>query len=110
MTKIISAIILFVIGLGLLLGLTSPNHVSLLVYLAVFIIIYFICLLILLLILNFTHPDMSMTKRLFIATVLAFAPIILLALNTISTLSLLDILLACGVPSIIVWYGFKRGF
>jgi hypothetical protein len=110
MKKIIFSIIVLLIGFALLLGFTSPNKVTLPVYLAVFAIIYLFCTLVLLIIFQLAYSNMLISKKIFISTVLAFCPVILLALNTLSTISLLDVLLAFGVPLLIVWYGFKRGF
>lgn len=110
MRKIIIAIILLLAAFTLLLGYTSPNNVTLPVYLAVFAVIYLFFALIVFATISLAYNHMARTRIIFLSVVIAFAPVILLALNTISTLSLLDIILALGIPLIVVWYGFKRGF
>jgi len=110
MKKIILSIIILGISLLLLTGYTSPNNVTLPVYLAVFLIIYLMCLLVLMLILYLAYTNLQRSKKIFVSAVLAFSPVLFLALGTLSSISILDFLLVIGLPLIVVWYGLRMGF
>jgi hypothetical protein len=110
MKKIILSIIILGLALLLLMGFTSPNSVTLPVYLAVFLVIYLICIFILILILNLAYANLRYSKKLFISAILAFSPVLFLALGTLSSISVLDFVLVIGLPAIIAWYGLRAGF
>ena len=110
MKKIILLLIVLGVTLLLLTGFTSPNNVTLPVYLAVFLVIYLICVFILMLIINLAYIGLQRSKTIFISAVLAFTPVLFLAFGTLSSISVLDFVLVIGLPAVIVWYGLRIGF
>lgn len=96
-----------IITLVLLLGLTSPVNAPLSIYLAVFFVAYWLCFICIILIIDLAYSQVPRKMRIFTATVLSFSPTILLALASLSSISITDLLLAIGVPAAIVWYGLK---
>jgi hypothetical protein len=104
-----TSIVLILTGIAsLLFGFTSPNQSSLPTLLLAFSILYLFCAMIFLIIINLAYDDIKKSQGIFIAFVLAFCPVLLLALESLSTVSFIDILLAIGLPVVIVWYGVKR--
>ena len=108
MRKKLAYLFFLTLGLFWLLGMTSPSSVKLPIYLLVFSVIYIIFILAILIIASLAYPNTSNSERLFVAVVLSFCPVIVLALESMSTVSLIDTLLAISVPAIIVWYGLKK--
>lgn len=106
--KLILFLIVNVLLLFLLLGYTDPNNVDLIIYLAVFALIYIFCLVLIYLIIKVAYPNLSYYRQAFVSIVLAFSPVSLLAIGTLSSLKLLDVVLCIGVPSAIVWYGLRQ--
>lgn len=109
MIKRILTLLLFGTGLLLLTSATSPVNATLPIYLAVFSLVYMFFVVLLLIVISLMYASYDKTKQYFIAVVLGFSPTILLALASLSTISVIDVLLALGVPAMIVWYGVKRG-
>lgn len=105
----ITALVICSVALGLLLAATNPNGAKLPLYLLIFSLVYVISSLLLLLFLDLAYSGLHSVEKRFIAIVLGFSPTILLALASLSTLSVIDVLLATGIPFIIVWYGIRRG-
>lgn len=105
-------IILFasMIALAVVFACTSPDGVGLPVYLAVFSLVYIFCLSVITLVLELAYSKTPKASRRFTAIVLAFSPTILLAIATLSSLTIIDFLLALGIPIVIVWYGLKGKF
>ncbi|MFO0881843.1 MAG: hypothetical protein U0491_00090 [Candidatus Saccharimonadales bacterium] len=104
-------IILFatIIALIALMGATSPNTARLPLYLVVFSLIYIISMLVIQLFLDIAYSSLTRSEKLFISIVFAFCPAVIMALGSLSSVSFIDIVLAIGVPAIIVWYGLRRG-
>lgn len=98
-----------VVALAFLLALQSPKGAGLPLYLAVFFLVYIICVVVTLLFIELAYSHIGKNKQLFNAVVLGFSPVILLALASLSSLSLVDVLLAVGIPSAVVWYSSRRG-
>jgi len=98
------------IALAVIFASTSPDGVGLPVYLAVFSLVYIFCLSVITLVLELAYSKTPKTSRRFTAIVLAFSPTILLAIATLSSLTIIDFLLALGIPIVIVWYGLKGKF
>lgn len=97
-----------VILLTILLAKVSPVNADIKIYLAVFLIIYLICLLLFWLILDLAYHSYPPRMRLIISVVLAFAPVTVIAISSLSSLSAMDILLAFAIPSIVIWYIYKN--
>ena len=91
------------------LSLSSPVGGRAPLFLLVFALVYTVSSLLIRLVLDLAYGGMPVSERRFIALVLAFSPTILLALSSLSTLSVIDIVLAIGVPVIVIWYGVRRG-
>jgi hypothetical protein len=106
--KLILIQIINIILILLLLGYTDPSSVNLIIYLAVFGLIYIFCLVSIYMIIKVAYPNLSNYRQVFVAIVLAFSPVSLLAIGTLSSLKLLDVVLCIGVPSAIVWYGLRQ--
>lgn len=107
MKRIIIGIVVSTVLLLATMGLTSPNAATLPIYLVAFSLVYIFCVLVISLILKIGYSHLADNKRYFIAVVIGFTPTILLALASLSDLSLIDILLAFGLPAAIAWYGLK---
>lgn len=97
-------------ALAIVFASTSPNNIGLPVYLGVFSLIYIFCLSVITLVIELAYAKTPKNTRRFIAIVLAFSPTILLAITTLSSLTIIDFLLAVGIPAVIVWYGLKGKF
>ena len=106
--KLILTLILTAILIILLLGYTDPNSVNLVIYLALFALIYVFCSVLIYMIIKVAYSDLSNYKQVFVSIVLAFSPVSLLAIGSLSSLELLDVVLCIGVPSAIVWYGLRQ--
>ena len=105
-------IISSIITAGLLiamLGLTEPDGNNIAIYLAIFGLTYALSAQVTYLIVTVAYPKIAKSNKLFIAIVLAFTPVMLLALSTLNSVKLIDIVLSIGVPLAIVWYGIKQG-
>ncbi|MCK9641774.1 MAG: hypothetical protein M0R39_17865 [Prolixibacteraceae bacterium] len=100
---IASALILLTVLLA-----SSPGEVSLPIYLAVFIDIYVFCVCMIAIIIDLAYGNLPSRQKTFMSLVLAFTPLSLLALETLSTVSLIDVVLAVGLPALLVWYGLKK--
>ena len=109
MIKKILTLLFISTGLLLLTSVTSPVNATLPIYLAVFSLVYFFFVVLFLIIISLTYAGYDKSKQYFFAVVLGFSPTILLALASLSTISIIDVVLALGVPMMIVWYGVKRG-
>ena len=92
-----------------LLGLTKPDGNNIAIYLAIFGLVYALSVQIVYIIFEIAYPKVTKSNKLFIAIVLAFTPVMLLALSTLNSVELIDIVLSIGVPLAIVWYGIKQG-
>jgi hypothetical protein len=102
------AIICLIAGLMLLASFYNPNDSPLIVFLAIFLILYLLACLIIMIITKLSSTKASSKQTVFIASVLAFCPVTLLSLSSLGNLTLLDAILALGVPGIVVWYGLKN--
>lgn len=102
------SIAILALGIVLFLGLTSPNNASLLMYAIVFFLIYSFCLLLISVIMDIAYTNINQKMRFFIATVLAFSPTALVALSSLSSISVVDVFFAVTLPVAIVWYGLKN--
>ncbi|MEI6237463.1 MAG: hypothetical protein WCP03_02580 [Candidatus Saccharibacteria bacterium] len=108
----IKYIVLLLITAGTLivtLGLTKPDSNNIAIYLAIFGLTYALSAQIVHLIVKVAYPKIAKSNKLFISIVLAFTPVMLLALSTLNSAKLIDIVLSIGVPVAIVWYGIKQG-
>ena len=105
--KLLLVIILGVL-LILLFSFTSPVQTSLPIFLMVFSLLFFFFASLFLIIISLAYDNLRQSQIIFIALVLAFCPVTFLALESLSTISILDILLTIGIPVIIIWYGLKR--
>ena len=92
-----------------LLGIISPDSVSLPLYLVVLAFFYAISTIIILIVIKLFFTDISVQRQRFVATVCGFIPVGILALGSLSRLTFLDVLLVTTVPLLIVWYAIKRG-
>ena len=90
-------------------GFISPTSAGLPLYIFVFSLIYIISFLVIILFLDLAYSTLPKAERRFIALVLGFSPTLVLALASLSSLSVIDFALAVGVPIIIIWYGVRRG-
>jgi|GEM_PF-6464487 len=93
------------IFLVLFLGIISPTSAQLPVYLVLFSIVYTIFAALFSIIIDVAYAKTPKNRRRFTAIVLAFSPTILLALASLSSISVVDFILAVSVPAAIVWYG-----
>jgi hypothetical protein len=108
MTKYIFTLLFSLGGLLILLGYNEPDGNNIAIYLAVFSLIYIICLQIIYITVRIAYPKISKSNKLFISIVMAFSPIALLALSTLGSMKVIDVLLSIGIPLIIIWYGIKQ--
>lgn len=102
------SIVILLVGFFMLLGLTSPNNASPLMYVLMFLIIYLFSLLVISVVLDVAYSKLTSKMRFFIASVSAFTPTIIVALSSLSTISIIDVVFAVAIPSLIVWYGIKN--
>lgn len=91
-----------------LFSLTTPKNESLLLYLLIFLILFIWSYLLINIVLSLAYPYANGQKLIYISTILAFIPTVILALVTVTTISVIDIVLAVSIPLIIVWYLYKR--
>ncbi len=96
-------------ALVIVLGTIPPTGAKLSTYLLVFSLLYVFFTVLCLLFIELAYSHISRYQQLFTAIVLGFSPTILLALASLTSLSIIDVVLAVGVPFIIVWYSLKRG-
>lgn len=109
MKKLLIFIVILLIIIILSLGFISPTEVSLPVYLLIFVQLYCLFVLITLAFMKLFYRDTNKTRRRFIAITLAFIPVGILALGSLSRLTFVDVVLVIMVPLLIVWYAVKRG-
>jgi hypothetical protein len=91
------------------LGTISPNGAKLSTYLVVFSLFYILFTLLCLLFIELAYAHISRYQQVFSAIVIGFSPTILLALASLTSLSIIDVVLALGIPFVIVWYSLRRG-
>jgi hypothetical protein len=108
--KQITGIILLFLALILMMGYIDPLKTNIFIYLVVFLIVYIMCALIINLILKVAYSNSSFGKRVFVSVTLAFTPVALLAISTLSSVKLIDLILSICVPLVVVWYGTKQHF
>lgn len=72
-----------------------------------FLMVYVTSFLLIKIVIDLAYGQVKRNIRLFAGLVLAFTPTILLALSSLSDISIIDVVFAFGVPAIIVWYAIK---
>ena len=102
---LISFMILILLGI---FSIISPIDANLLIYLAVFVLVYLLCFTIILFIVDIAYHHNDQSTKLLGSAILAFAPVTLLAIASLSALSLMDIVLTLSIPPLVVWYVYKR--
>lgn len=108
MRKFIVAWFVLLASILAMLSIFNPKTVALPLLMAVFILIYAFFVVSVLLVIKWAHLNLSNMQSLFVACVIAFCPVTLLALQSIGSLSFLDAILSIVIPVIFVWYGLKR--
>jgi hypothetical protein len=96
-----------VIGLMAVMSYYSPINSDLKLYLAVYSLIYIICFIAIWFFIDVAYQQES-NNHVIIAAVLAFTPVSVLAVSSLSSLSLMDVALSVLVPLIIVGIIIKR--
>jgi hypothetical protein len=108
MKKLILSLVILLLMFGTTLSVFNPETSPLPVFLLIFVLGYvFICVLIALL-LGWIYPKMSKTRLTFASCVLSFCPIVILALQSVGSLSILSFIIALILPMVIVWYVSRR--
>ena len=104
----IISLVLLIFIFGTVISIFNPKTSPLPVFLLIFILGYAAVCVSVLLLLRWIYPKMSKSRLTFSSCILAFCPIIILALQSVSSLSILNFMLALVLPIVIVWYAFKR--
>lgn len=91
------------------LGLVSHDDASLPFYLLILALFYIFFTLLGLLIITLFYRDADISKRRFVAVMLGFIPVGIIALGSLSRLTFIDVFLVVAIPLVIVWYAIKRG-
>jgi hypothetical protein len=107
MKKRLLFLLLTAIILAIFFGSFSPNEAKLPVYLVLFSIIYLFSTQLFSIIIDLAYAKIPKRSRRFAAIVLGFSPTVLLALASLSSITVVDFILAIGIPTIIVWYGLR---
>jgi hypothetical protein len=109
MNKKIIALLISILCLLAVLASTTPNNARLPLYLIIFSLVYVVSFFVIILFLDLAYTSISASERRFIAIVLGFSPTIIIALASLSSVSVIDIALAVGVPVLVIWYTLRRG-
>lgn len=105
--KIIIVLLVSLILFGTL-SKTSPIDADLKTYLFVFSLIYLISMFVIWFILDLAYHKSDRHFKLVISVILAFVPLLILAISSLSSLSSMDVLLSSIIPLIVIWYIYKR--
>jgi hypothetical protein len=108
MKKMIISLTILLLTLGAVLSIFSSKTSPLPIFLLIFVIGYAVICVSTALLLRWIYPKMSKPRLTFAACVLAFCPIVILALQSVGGLSILNFILALLLPTVIVWYVLKR--
>lgn len=107
MKKKIILLFLTLLSLVSFLGFVSPNSARLPVYLVIFSLVYVVFALVFSLVIDLAYARLPKSRRRFAAIILGFSPTIILALTSLSSVSVVDFTLAIAIPVVIVWYGLR---
>jgi hypothetical protein len=108
MKKSILGIISTIFLLVVFTGIVNATEANLLVYLVVFLLLFIIFSLAIGLVLRVAYGAMHKASRIFISFVLAFIPTGILALSSLSSVTVMDFALVLAIPILLVWYGLKN--
>ena len=108
MKKNILGIIFTIILLVVATGIINASKTSLAIYLVIFILVLVVVGLIINLVLMIAYGSMHKTSRVFISFVLAFIPTGILALSSLSSVTIIDFALVLAIPILLVWYGARN--
>lgn len=97
-----------VIVLLLLFSFIDASSTSLSIYFFVFALVYLIFSQLINIVIRIGYSSMKQSSRLFISFVLAFIPTGILALSTLSDVTILDFVFVLAIPILVVWYGIRN--
>jgi hypothetical protein len=107
MKKTILALMSVTIGLLCLFSFYNPKSTPLIIHMAIFVFLYVWFVMALLVIIKTGFYKLKLRRQLFVATILAFFPVAIIALFSVGGLTLLNFIISLGIPTIIVWYGLR---
>lgn len=108
MKKLAVSLVTLIVIFGLMLSIFNPKTSLLPVFLLMFVLGYAALCVSIALLLSWVYPKMLKSRLVFASCILAFCPVVILALQSVGGLSILNFMLALILPAIIVWYAFKR--
>ena len=82
----------------------SPVNADIKIYLLIYFLVYILFVLIVWSLLDFVYHKISNSLKIFSALIISTSPVSILAIASLSNLSLIDIVLSIAIPLVLVWY------